>query len=200
MSATVDLGLADADGLDEHDVEAGCLDHDDRLARRSRDAAEHAGARRRPDEREVVDSEPRHARLVAEDAATGARRRRVDGEHGDAVAARRQLAAEGVDERRLPGPRHAGDADAVGAAGTAQQTGQQLLGRLLVVRPGRLDQRDRPSERRPVGRQDAGLVVVESTAGSAQPARSSSSSSTAASAMTVPGGKIADAPAARSAS
>ena len=89
----------------------------------------------------------------------GARGRRVDGEHGDAVAARRQLAAEGVDERRLPGAGNAGDADAVAAAGTPEQADEQLLGRLLVIRPGRLDERDRPAERRPVGRQDAGLVA-----------------------------------------
>ena len=50
-----DLGLADADGLDEHDVEAGRLDDDDRLARRPGDAAEHARRRRRADERQVVD-------------------------------------------------------------------------------------------------------------------------------------------------
>ena len=90
MSATVGLGLADADGLDEHDVEAGRLDDDDRLARG-------AGRRRRGrpplgDGRMNACSstgQPRHARLVAEDAAAGAARRRVDGEHGDAVAARR---------------------------------------------------------------------------------------------------------------
>ena len=61
----------------------------------------------------------------------------------------------------LPGPGHAGDADAVGAAGLRQQPGQQLLGRLLVVAPRRLDERDGPAERRAVGGEDAGLVGVE---------------------------------------
>jgi hypothetical protein len=39
------LTLADADGLDDDDVEARCLDEDDRFACRLGDAAEDAGAR-----------------------------------------------------------------------------------------------------------------------------------------------------------
>ena len=45
------LRLADADRLDEHDVVAGGLHEDDRLARRRGDAAERARRRRRADER-----------------------------------------------------------------------------------------------------------------------------------------------------
>ena len=45
------LALADADGLDDHDVVAGSLDDAHRLARRRRDAAERSAARARPDER-----------------------------------------------------------------------------------------------------------------------------------------------------
>ena len=66
------LRLSDADGLDEHDVEPGGLDDEDRLARRSGHPAEPAGRRRRSDERGVGAGESGHPRLVAEDAAAGA--------------------------------------------------------------------------------------------------------------------------------
>ena len=116
-----DLRLADADGLDEHDVEAGRLDDDDRLARRARHAAERAGARRRAHERA---GRRRRAGPCAScrrgccrrcASTTGRRPARRPG------AGRRQLAAEGVDERRLADAGHPGDADAVGAAGVGQQ-------------------------------------------------------------------------------
>ena len=146
------LGLADADRLDEHDVVAGRLEHHDRLARRSRDAAEPPGARRGADERVVAHGEPRHPRLVAEDAAAGALRGRVDREHGDAVPVADQVHPHRVDERRLAGAGHARDPDPVrrrrrAAAASASSSWATLL----VVGPGGLDERDRPPDRRPVG-------------------------------------------------
>ena len=92
MSATAVSDWPDADRLDEHDVVAGRLHDDDRLAGRAGDAAERAGRRRRADERVRVGGEPGHPGLVAEDAAAGAGRRRVDGEHRDPVALRRSAA------------------------------------------------------------------------------------------------------------
>jgi hypothetical protein len=61
------LALPDADGLDEHDVEAGGLAHEDRLAGPARDAAERAGARAGADEGVGRRCRGGHARLVAED-------------------------------------------------------------------------------------------------------------------------------------
>ncbi len=86
MSADRGLGLADADGLDQHHVEARGLAQQHRLARHGRDAAERAGRRRGADEGALVDGEPRHPGLVAEDRAAGARRRRIDRQHRDLVA------------------------------------------------------------------------------------------------------------------
>ena len=88
-----DLGLADADGLDDHDVEAGRLAQQHRLA----GAPGHAAELVPPGEGRMNASgwrdELGHAGLVAEDRAAGARARRVDGEHRDPVAERRRCAA-----------------------------------------------------------------------------------------------------------
>jgi hypothetical protein len=51
------LALADADGLDDDDVEASGLDDHDRFSRRLGDTAEDAGARRGPDEGVLVDGQ-----------------------------------------------------------------------------------------------------------------------------------------------
>ena len=87
------LGLADADRLDEHDVVAGRLQHDDRLAGRA--GPPRRACRALGDGRTnacSVDGQPGHPGLVAEDRAAGAARRRVDGQHRDPVPGRRQLA------------------------------------------------------------------------------------------------------------
>ena len=74
-----ELRLPDADRLDDDDVVARRLADEHRLARAARDAAERAARRARPDERLGSGREPRHPRLVAEDAAARERARRVDG-------------------------------------------------------------------------------------------------------------------------
>jgi hypothetical protein len=66
------FALADADRLDDDDVEAGRLAHQHRLARLFRDAAQRAGRRRRADEGVGAGRQLLHARLVAEDGAAGA--------------------------------------------------------------------------------------------------------------------------------
>ena len=83
------LGLADADGLDQHDVVRRRLEHRHRLHGGPGDAAEGAGGRRGPDEGVRVGGQPRHPGLVAEHRAAGADARRVDREHADPVALRR---------------------------------------------------------------------------------------------------------------
>ena len=87
-----------------------------------------------------VGREPRHACLVAEDAAARARARRIDGEHGDALAEPDQVEPEGFDERALADARHAADADAHGVPGVRQQLFEQALRLLLVVGARALDQ------------------------------------------------------------
>ena len=88
----VGLGLPDADGLDHDDVERG----GQRLRRRAgrgREPAEPLAGGHRADEHVAVGGVVLDPRPVAEQRAAGALRRRVDGEHGDAAAARRATRA-----------------------------------------------------------------------------------------------------------
>ncbi len=147
-----DLGLADADGLDQHDVEAGSLEDRHRLAGRAGDTAERAGARRGPDERIGVDRQPGHAGLVAEHRATRTYARRIDREHADAVALLDEVHAERLDERRLADAGHAGDADAHRSPSIRVQQPEQLARLGAMVAAARLDQRDGPRDRRPLAR------------------------------------------------
>ena len=87
--ADLRLALPHADGLDDDDVVAGGLEQDDRLARLARHAAQRAAGWRRADEGAGSDGQLLHARLVAEDAAAGQARRRVDRGDGHAVTAAR---------------------------------------------------------------------------------------------------------------
>ena len=112
----VDLGLADADGLDEHDVAAGGRQHAQRLRRRPRQPAEVPAGGHRADEDAVVGGVVLHADAVAEQRPAGERRARVDGQHADAHPA----AAVGADEHAgrgaLADAGRAGEADRPGRA------------------------------------------------------------------------------------
>ena len=59
-----------------------------------------------------------------------------------------EVQPERLDERRLPRAGRAGDADADRAAGVREHLGEQRLGVVAVVGPGRLDERDRARQRR----------------------------------------------------
>jgi hypothetical protein len=107
----------DTHRLDQHHVESGCLDDHHHLARGCRHSPEGAGTRRRSDEGILIHGQSRHARLVAEDAATGTRRRRIDGQHRHPMIARGEMSAEGIDECRLTHTRHARDADSMATPG-----------------------------------------------------------------------------------
>ena len=113
-----DLGLPDADGLDDHDVVAGGLEHEHRLAR----GAGHAAERRPEGQGRMKAARWRRARPSGSGrrgssrrcgARSGRRRARRPGGRVD------QPASQRVDERRLAGTGHAGDADAHGATGGA---------------------------------------------------------------------------------
>ena len=106
------LGLADADGFHEDDVETCGFADQHRLARAGGDTAERTGGWRRTDEGVAVGRKPRHARLVPEDRAAGAGRRRVDRQNGDAMAGGGQIRAELVDGGGLAYAGNAGDPDA----------------------------------------------------------------------------------------
>ena len=82
----LDLGLADADGLHEHQVAARAVEHPHRLRGRRRQPAEVAPAGHRADVDAGVGGVVLHADPVAEDRPAGERAGRVDGEHADPAA------------------------------------------------------------------------------------------------------------------
>ncbi len=84
-----------------------------------------------------------HPHPVAEQRATGERRRRVDGQHADPQAARSKRGHERGRRGRLAHPGGAGKADHLCVAGSWREQGHdfpELPGRIL-------DQRDQPRDR-----------------------------------------------------
>jgi hypothetical protein len=214
-----DLGLAHAYRLDDHHVVARGLDQQHGLPGHPADPAHHPARWRGPNEAFRIDGEPRHPGLVAEDRPAAARGGGIDREHGHLVILGCQHAAEAVDQRRLADAGHAGDTDPPGRrvdrVGHRQDRLQERLGRLAMLAPAALDQRDGARQKGAITPPDAVAKALErwqrrqtrlafrrySAAAEAWPSSrlSLSRRSIAASAMIVPGGKIALAPASISA-
>jgi len=160
-----DLRLADADRLDDDDVEPGGLGQYHGLAGLACHATERARGRGGTDESGGLLGEPAHARLVAEDRAAGALRGRVDGEHGQAVAGGNEVHPKLIDGRGFADAGHARHAKPQRAARRRQQRLQQLLRPRGVLGLGALHQRDGAREHGPVARADSRDVGVERWAG-----------------------------------
>ena len=94
----------DADGLDQHDVAAGGVEHPQRLRRRPGEPAEVAARGHRADVDAAVAGVVLHPHAVTEQRPAGERRRRVDGEHADPPAVGAQRAHQRRRRRRLPTP------------------------------------------------------------------------------------------------
>ena len=77
----LDLHLADADGLDDHDPDARRAEQPDGVGHGQRQTAQVAPRRHGADEDGRVERVLAHADAVAEDGAAAERRRRVDGQH-----------------------------------------------------------------------------------------------------------------------
>ena len=155
----LDLGLADADGLDEHDVAPGGVEHADRLRRRPGQPAEVPARGHRADVDLGVERVVLHADPVAEQGAAGERRatgrRRAPRPAGPARGRPPTRAVVDVD---LPTPGRAGEADDVGVAGVRRERGHHLTQRRVAV----LDERDEPRDgtrRTRPGRLDQGRDV-----------------------------------------
>jgi hypothetical protein len=151
------FALAHADGLDDHDIVPGGLAGEQGLARHLGHAAERAAARAGADEGTLVHRELLHARLVAEDAATGQAAAGVHGEHGHTVAVCHEEQTQGFDEGALADTGHAAQADAQAAAGVRQQGVQQGIGLGAVVGAGAFQQGDGLGQRAALGRAVRGL-------------------------------------------
>ena len=142
MVDDVDLGLADADGLEQDVVEAGRVHDQRRLQGRLGEPAERTTARHRADEHALVEEVLGEADPVPEQGSARERARRVDREHADAPLAAAQLLDERADHRALADAGRAGEADDPRLAGPGVELGDELgPGRVSV-----LDQRDRPGE------------------------------------------------------
>jgi len=196
------LSLTDADGLHEDDVEPRGFAEQHRLAGPPCNPSRRGAARRRANERARFDREARHPRLVAENRPAGEGARGIDRQDGDAVAALDEEHAERVDERALADAWNSRHPDPPGAPRLGQEPGEELLGERGVRALAALDQRYRLGKNGAVLRAHAALIRFEREARSRRRhgwASSLSSSDVAASAMTVPGPKMAAAPASKSA-
>ena len=114
--------LPDADGLDDHSVEAERVEHVGDLARRRGESAERAARRHRADEDAGVERHALHADAIAEQRAAGERRRRIDGDDADRQPRVAEFAREHRGERALARARRSGDADAPRAPELRMQT------------------------------------------------------------------------------
>ena len=208
MSATAISRLADADRLDQHHVVAGRLHQHDRLPGGPGHAAQRAGARRGPDEARsgrppggpCGSCRPGSSPPVrVEEGSTASTATRCP-----AAVSFVPSASMNVD---LPDAGHAADADPVRAAGAraAARTSSSCAGR-SVVGPAGLHQRDGPGQHRAVAGEHALRVGVErasrrrgASSASWRRVRACPAGRTAASAITVPGPKMAAAPASCSA-
>ena len=126
----LDLALADADGLDQHDVAAGGVEHPQRLRRRPRRARRggrarpSSGCRRRGRWRGPASAPGRRAARRRRTATTGrppARR--------PACPAARSSPTSALVEVDLPTPGEPGDADDLGVAGVRRERRHHLAQR-----------------------------------------------------------------------
>src|SRR5213080_2121061 len=116
----VELGLPDAHRLQQHALEAECLEQIGDLLRRRGESAVRAPRRHRADEHAGIDAGGFHPDPVAEQRPTGERAGRIHGHDADGEV----TGAEPLDQRfregALPRSRGAGDADPPRAAAPEQ--------------------------------------------------------------------------------
>ncbi len=142
----LDLALARPDRLDEHEVEAGGVEHGRGRRRRRRQPAGVAARRHRADEHVAIAGIRLHPHPVAEQGATGDRRRRIHGHDRDRTSGRADLGEERGDQGRLARPGRPGDAHEMGATRRRIQPAQGGLGDRSVV----LDRGQQAGEGQPV--------------------------------------------------
>jgi len=112
----VDLVLADADRLDDHDVVARGVENVDRFQRAAREAPHRAACGHAAHIDARIACEVAHADPVAEYRSARERARRVDRHDRDAATGRTEGRCELGDERGLAAARHTRDPHDVGPA------------------------------------------------------------------------------------
>jgi hypothetical protein len=116
-----------ADGLEEEEVLARRVEHEHRLERRLREAAEVAARAHRPDEDARVEEVVAEPDPVSEQRALGERARRVDRDHADALLVAAHVPDERADQRGLADARRTRHADGVGAAGVGVEVADDVV-------------------------------------------------------------------------
>ena len=111
----IDLVLADADSLDEDNIEPAGIENIDDVMGGAGKSAERAARGQAADEHSGVAGQLQHADPVAEDGAAGERAGRIDGDDADGASGEAQPLRQRPHHRRLAGPGDAGQADDVGA-------------------------------------------------------------------------------------
>ena len=139
----VDLGLPDADRLEEDVLLAGGVHQQRGLQRRLGQPAERAARRHRADEHAGVEEVLGEPDPVAQQRAAAERRGRVDREHRDLAVQRALVLDQRADQRRLAGAGRPGEADDRGVAGVRVDRLDERPALGVVV----LDQRDPARQR-----------------------------------------------------
>ena len=116
-----DFVLPHADGLDRHEILPGRVEHEGRVGRRARQAAEMPPRRHAADEHTRVLRVRLHAHAIAKHGAAGERTGWIDGEDTDAMAGLAPARDETIDQRALARARRAGNADEKRAARSPEQ-------------------------------------------------------------------------------
>jgi hypothetical protein len=112
----VELGLSDADGLDDDSILPEGVEEMGHLPGGAGEPAASATRAQAADEDGRVEGMILHANAVAEDGPAAERARGIDRHDPDALGARAELPDQAVDQRRLAGARRSGDAERVGVA------------------------------------------------------------------------------------
>ena len=144
----LDLALAGADGLDENELLPRGVEHEQRLQRRLREAAEMAASAHRPDEHLGIGEVVGEPDAIAEQGAVRERRRRIDGDDSDGSLLAAHVAHEPGDQRRLSDSRWPRDPDCIRVSRLRIEVTHDVVGEGVTV----LDERDRTRQRAFVAR------------------------------------------------
>ena len=138
----LELGLADADGLEQASVAAGGVEEADRLARGGGEPAEVPASRHAADEDAGVERVPDHPNPIAEDRSAGEGARGIDRDDADLVSAGPPALDHLVAEGALAAPRGPGHPDHASQAGSFANLTEEVGDAGIPV----LDHADRPCQ------------------------------------------------------
>ena len=133
----LELGLADAQRLEDHAIEPEGIHQVSRLTRGRGEAAERAPARHGADEDVLLQRQLDHADPIAQKRSARIRARGIDGDDRHPASAVAHQSGKLRRQGRLPRPGRAGNADPPGAPDSVPQGFEQLLeARRLILHHG----------------------------------------------------------------